>query len=75
MIETTWKSLGLEHLPTSDKILIVEKLWEDLGKEAESAPVPSSHADEIRHRIAESSGRPDEGSSWEELKAEIENEL
>jgi hypothetical protein len=38
MIETTWKSLGLDHLPMTDKLHIVEKLWEDLNQEAEAQP-------------------------------------
>ncbi len=75
MIETTWKSLGLDHLPMTDKLHIVEKLWEDLNQEAEAQPVPSSHVEEVRRRIAESKARPDEGSTWEEVKAEIEKEL
>jgi putative addiction module component (TIGR02574 family) len=75
MNETTWQSLGLDHLPMTDKIHIVEKLWTDLDAEAEAEPVPASHVDELRRRVAESKARPDEGSSWEAVKADIEKEL
>ena len=75
MHETTWQSLGLDHLPTTDKIHIVEKLWADLNAEVEVQPIPKSHVDELRRRIAEARATPDEGDSWEEVKAEIEREL
>ena len=75
MIETTWKSLGLEHLPMTDKIHVVENLLEGLDAEAERQPIPASHVEELRRRIAESTSLPDEGSSWEEVMAEIQSEL
>lgn len=75
MIETTWKSLGLEHLPMNDKFHIVEKLLDDLNADAEAQPIPASHVAELRRRIAESVARPDEGATWEEVKAKIESEL
>src|ERR1022692_2187483 len=75
MIETTWKSLGLEHLPMTDKIDLVEKLLEELNAEAEAQPIPTSHVEELRRRIAESKAPPNEGSPWEGVKADIENEL
>ena len=75
MNETTWQSLGLDHLPLKDKIYIVEKLLADLNAEIETEPIPSSHVNELRRRVAESKVRPDEGSSWEEVKADIEKAL
>ena len=74
MNETTWQSLGLDHLPVTDKIHVVEKLWADLNAEVESQPVPASHVDELRRRVAESNAAPDEGTTWEHVKAEIESE-
>ena len=75
MIETSWKSLGLEHLPVIEKILIVESLLQELDSEASSQPIPSSHVAELQRRIAESKTRPDEGFTWDEIKAELESEL
>ncbi len=75
MIETTWTSLGLEHLPMAEKLSIVEQLLEGLNMGAETLPLPASHVEELRRRIAEFKDWPDEGSTWEEVKAEIEKEL
>jgi putative addiction module component (TIGR02574 family) len=75
MIETTWRSLGLEHLPMAEKLSIVEQLLEGLDTGEETLPVPASHLEELRRRIADSKDWPDEGSTWEEVKAEIEKEL
>ena len=75
MIQTSWQSLGLEHLPMSDKLHVVEQLLDGIDQDIEEQPIPASHMEELRRRIAESRARPDEGSTWEEVKAEIENAL
>ena len=74
MNETPWPSLVLDHLPMTDKIHIVDNLLVDLDAQGDAEPIPASHVAELRHRVAESKSRPDEGSSWEEVKADIEKE-
>ena len=58
----------------AEKLSIVEQLLEGLNSGAETLPLPGSHVEELRRRIAESKDCPDAGSTWEEVKAEIEKD-
>ena len=48
---------------------------EEADLDAEAYPIPASHIAELRRRVNASIARPDEGFSWEDVKADIEKEL
>jgi putative addiction module component (TIGR02574 family) len=47
-------------------------LWESIPED--QVPVPEFHRRLIAERMAEFEADPDEGESWEDVKAELERE-
>lgn len=57
----------LRKLPTSEKLRIVEQLWDDIGASDESVVVQDWHKTEGRRRAAELDADPDIALTREEL--------
>lgn len=64
--QTEYKALS-----TSEKLLLVEEIWDDLIRHADELPVPAWHKAELDRRYQEYLRNPREGSSWPEVKARI----
>lgn len=65
------RSLPLNEMTTSEKLRVLEQIWEDLCRTPESIPSPAWHADVLRAREK----RTREGSAqfidWTEAKDKI----
>ena len=57
------KSLGIDHLSLTERILLVEEIWDGIAEEADAVEVPQSHKDELDRRIADLDAHPS-GTSW-----------
>ena len=68
------KSLLAEasKLSISERIELVEAIWDTIGPEANTMPLPESHRAELERRLADLDENPDAGSSWEEVRARLE---
>lgn len=62
----------IERLSTSEKILLVEDIWETIASEEADVPVPQSHADELDARLNRRQSGGGRLLSLEELQARIE---
>jgi putative addiction module component (TIGR02574 family) len=62
----------LARLTSIEKIELINLLWKSIPQE--EMPIPEHERRLIAARIAEFEADPDEGQSWEEVKAELENE-
>jgi hypothetical protein len=65
------RSLPLDEMTTSEKLRVLEQIWEDLCRTPENIPSPSWHADVLRareRRIREGSA---EFIDWTEAKNRI----
>lgn len=60
----------LAKLTAVEKIELIDLLWKSIP-EAE-IPIPEYHRRLIANRIAEFETDPDEGETWEEVKADLE---
>ena len=60
----------LSKLPTSEKIHLVERLWDDIRKEHQQISVPNSHKQELDKRFQTFS--PESSISLQELKKRME---
>ena len=60
--------MGLEtnNLPVEQKLLLVERLWDEIGDEAAPIPLPAWATDEARRRLAELKADPHLGLSEDE---------
>jgi putative addiction module component (TIGR02574 family) len=58
-------------LSPSEKLQLVEDLWDDLAATPEHVPVHNWQVQELERRKANLSGNPASGLSWEEVKRRI----
>jgi putative addiction module component (TIGR02574 family) len=57
---------------TSEKILLVEDLWDRIAVDESSVPVPQSHKEELDRRLSRHKSHPGNLLSLAELQAGIE---
>jgi len=62
----------IDGLSTSEKILLVEDLWDRIADDESSVPVPQSHKEELDRRMRRHKYHPGTLLSLEELQARIE---
>lgn len=58
-------------LSPSEKIQLVEDLWDDLAATPEAVPVHAWQKDELARRKANLLRNPTSGLSWEEVKRRV----
>ena len=63
-----------EKLPIEERLELVEALWDSIAADAgvDRLPLPQWHLEELDRRIAEFDADPEEGSSWEDVRARLE---
>jgi putative addiction module component (TIGR02574 family) len=59
------------ELETSEKLQLVEDLWDSIAAHPESVPVPDWQKTELRRRKQKRLKNPDAGSSWADVKRRI----
>ena len=58
-------------LPVTERIELVEAIWESLSSVPESLPLTQWQKDELDQRLAEYESNPDSGETFEEAFARI----
>ncbi len=62
----------IERLSTSEKILLVEDLWDQIASEPSEVPIPPSHIQELERRLHRHTTHPGTLLSLEELQSKID---
>jgi putative addiction module component (TIGR02574 family) len=62
---------GFDALSVDQKIEYVESLWESILEQSD-VPVPDWHLELIRERLDAYRAAPSAGSSWDEVRAELQ---
>jgi putative addiction module component (TIGR02574 family) len=62
----------ISKLSTSERILLVEDLWDSISMEEADVPVPESHKAELDRRLRQYAFAPGALLSLEDLKQRIE---
>jgi len=62
----------IENLSTSEKILLVEDLWDRIAVDESNIPIPQSHKEELDRRLKRYHAHPGNLLSLEELRGRIE---
>lgn len=62
---------ALRDLSFSEKLLLVEDLWDELASQPNGIPLSTSVKAELDQRYADYLANPAEGSSWEEVKQRL----
>ena len=61
----------LKELPSSQKLLLVSELWDDLAAHPEQVPVTREQMAEIDRRMEAYRKDPTQVTTWEAIKARI----
>ena len=68
-------TLSIFDLSPSEKLQLVEDLWDDLAATPEAVPVHDWHQEELTHRKANLIQHPTSGLTWEEVQRQIPQSL
>ena len=66
---------GFDQLSVPEQIEYVQSLWEQIATSPEAVSTPDWHLDIIRRRLQDFEQHPEAGRSWDEVRAEIEQQL
>ena len=59
------------ELSSSEKLLLLEELWDDLAEHPSEVPVPDWQKRELEQRYQEFLQNPSEGSPWPEVRERL----
>jgi putative addiction module component (TIGR02574 family) len=62
------KSLGIDRLSVSERLILVEELWDSI---AADIPLTDAQRAELDRRLADHEANPDDVVSWEEVESSI----
>lgn len=62
----------IDRLSTSEKILLVEDLWDQIASQPSEIPIPPSHINELERRLHRHTTHPGTLLSLEELQSRID---
>ncbi len=63
------------ELSSSEKLLLLEELWDDLADRPADVPVPDWQKHELERRYQEYLHNPSEGSPWPEVRERLQRLL
>jgi putative addiction module component (TIGR02574 family) len=64
-------TISIFDLSPSEKLQLVEDLWDDLAATPEAIPVHDWHQEELAHRKVNLIQHPASGLTWEEVQRRI----
>ena len=67
----TMKSLGIDQLSVTERILLVEEIWDSIAATPEQVPLTKAQATELDRRLAAYEAEPHAGSTWDEVKVRL----
>jgi putative addiction module component (TIGR02574 family) len=66
---------SFRKLPSTEKIRLVQQLWDEIAQEAAQLPLTESQRRLLDERIAEHEANPGDVEPWEEARDEILRKL
>lgn len=70
-MSVTMKSLGIDLLTVSERMLLLEEIWDSLAATPENVPLTDAQKVELDRRLAVCEADPDMGSSWQDVRVRI----
>ena len=61
----------IKKLSIAERIVLVEEIWDSIATENEAFELTGSQREELDRRIESFRAHPDQGRTWEEIKAEF----
>jgi putative addiction module component (TIGR02574 family) len=63
------KSLGIDRLGVSERLDLIEEIWDSIAAENDAVPLTDAQRAELERRYQDDEAHPDDRASWEEIKA------
>ena len=63
----------IRQLSIAERLLLVEEIWDSISDEPDSWTLSPEQRAELENRAAAHRENPDEGFSWDEVKASLRN--
>lgn len=67
---STLQALGIDRLPISQRIALLQEIWESIAAELPSVELSETQKQELRRCAAEHEANPADVIPWEQVKAE-----
>jgi len=61
----------LEALSVSERVQLVEDLWDSIARSSEEIPIPQWQKDELDRRKQNYLRNPESGQTWDQMKQDI----
>jgi len=65
-------SLGIDRLSISERLGLVEEIWNSIATTPDEVLLTQTQRQDLDARLAEYDKDPEEGSTWEEVKARLQ---
>ncbi len=72
MMTVTLESLGIDQLSVSERLSLIEQIWDSLPISPAASDLPASHLAELARRRSELDALPGEGKPWREVLDDLE---
>jgi putative addiction module component (TIGR02574 family) len=63
--------LDVEQLSISQRLDLIELLWDSIPESLDALPVPDWHREELEKRLGAADAAPEEVVPWDEVKARL----
>lgn len=67
-----FKAMGIDQLSVSERLELIEEIWDSLPESVEAHDVPAWHLQEVARRYEHAKAHPGEGKPWAEVMKELE---
>ncbi|HJT78115.1 MAG TPA: addiction module protein [Gemmataceae bacterium] len=66
----TLQSLGIDRLSVSERLRLVQEIWESIAADVERSPLTEAQRQEVDRRLAAHRANPQAAIPWEQVEAE-----
>ena len=64
-------TIDIASLTTEQRLELLEQIWDSLAATPESVPITPAQRQELDRRLDDLDKNPEEGSTWDEVRARI----
>ena len=64
----------IQSLSLAERLNVLGEIWDSIDQECHAVELTADRRDELDRRIAEDDASPDEGFTWEQVKANIRDQ-
>ena len=70
-MSATLQALGIDKLTITERLAILDDLWENIASEPDQIPLLESQREDLQRRLDAIEADPDRGSTWDDVKSRL----